>query len=92
LHTDPRRVLDRASFRALRCLTLYRAPREKHAQIGTALWSGASFRDMAKRHVLMIRRYPHNTLGTGKPYEGIETLRPESIETVNTLMFWQLNK
>ncbi|MEH6635162.1 MAG: hypothetical protein V7700_06560 [Halioglobus sp.] len=35
---------------------------------------------------LTIAKYPHNKLGKGKPYEGIENLRPESIETVETFM------
>ncbi|MDH3998045.1 MAG: sulfatase-like hydrolase/transferase [Desulfuromonadales bacterium] len=68
---------------------LYRDPREEHPLIGIALWSGASFQDMAKRHMMTIKKYPHNTLGKGIPYEGIENLRPESIETVETFMSWQ---
>ena len=55
-----------------------RDPREEHPQIGTALWSGASFQDMVKRHQITIEKYPHLALGKGLPYEGIENLRPES--------------
>ncbi|MGI9569110.1 MAG: sulfatase-like hydrolase/transferase, partial [Desulfobulbia bacterium] len=59
---------------------VYRDPREENAHVGQALWSGASFQDMAKRHMMSIMKYPHNELGRGKPYEGIENLRPESVE------------
>jgi len=68
---------------------LYRDPREEHAHIGAALWSGASFQDMIKRHQLAIKAYPHATLGTGVPYTGISNLRPESKEAVETFMSWQ---
>ena len=67
---------------------VYRDPREEHPLIGHSLWSGASFQDMAKRHFMRIAKYPHNKLGKGKPYEGIENLRPESVETVQTFMSW----
>ncbi len=68
---------------------VYRDPREEHPLIGHSLWSAASFQDMAKRHVMMIKKFPHNNLGKGKPYEGIDNLRPESVETVETFMSWQ---
>lgn len=69
-----------------------RDPREEHSLIGTALWSGASFQDMAKRHQLTIMKHPHAKLGKGVPYQGIENLRPESKETVETFMSWQMKK
>ena len=69
---------------------VYRDPREENAHIGQALWSGASFQDMAKRHANTIAKYPHAKLGKGKPYEGIENLRPESKETVEIFMSWQI--
>jgi len=53
------------------------------------LWSGANFQDMIKRHTITIAKYPHAKLGKGRPYEGIENLRPESKETVETFMSWQ---
>ena len=68
---------------------LYRDPREERPHIGMALWSGASFQDMAKRHMKMIAKYPHNPLGKGRPYEGIENLRPETIETRNVFASWR---
>ena len=71
---------------------ILRDPREEHPLIGHSLWSGASFQDMAKRHGMSIKKYPHNELGKGKPYEGIENLRPESVETVEIFMSWQPKK
>jgi arylsulfatase len=71
---------------------LYRDPREDHPLIGIALWSGASFQDMAKRHMMTIMKYPHFKLGKGRPYEGIENLRPESQATVDLFMSWQPKK
>ncbi|SLN73172.1 Arylsulfatase precursor [Roseovarius albus] len=67
---------------------IYRDPREENPQIGNALWAGASFQDMIKRHVLKINEYPHLPLGKGKPYEGIENLRPESVETREVFDSW----
>jgi len=68
---------------------LLRDPREEHPQIGNALWSGASFQDMIKRHKLTIEKHPHLPLGKGVPYGGIENLRPESIETRELFDSWQ---
>ena len=71
---------------------LYKDPREMHAHVGRALWSGASFQDMLKRHMMMIAKYPHAPLGKGRPYSGIENLRPESKEAVETFMSWSGRK
>jgi hypothetical protein len=71
---------------------LLRDPREEHPQIGTALWSGASFQDMVKRHQIMIKKYPHFPLGKGVPYEGIENLRPESELAREVFASWQPKK
>jgi len=71
---------------------LFRDPREEQPYVGMALWSAASFQDMIKRHQVMIKKYPHNKLGKGKPYEGIENLRPESKEAVETFTSWQPKK
>ncbi|MHC5003954.1 MAG: sulfatase-like hydrolase/transferase [Planctomycetota bacterium] len=67
---------------------LFRDPREEKPQIGLALWSGASFQDMIKRHMMTIARYPHSELGKGRPYGGIENLRPETLEAIETFMSW----
>ncbi len=68
---------------------LYRDPREEQAFVGLPLWSGASFQDMIKRHMMKTAKYPNAKLGKGKPYEGIDNLRPETKETVATFMSWQ---
>ena len=67
---------------------LLRDPRELSPQIGTALWSGASFQDMVKRHQRMIARYPHAPLGHDNPYSGIENLRPESQQAREVFASW----
>ncbi len=67
---------------------LYRDPREQYTQIGAVLWSGASFQDMVKRHMITIAKHPHFKLGKGKPYDGISNLRPESKEIVETFASW----
>jgi arylsulfatase len=71
---------------------LYRDPREEHPLVGIALWSGASFQDMAKRHMMTIAKYPHFKLGKGRPYDGIDNLRPETKEVVETFISWQPKK
>ncbi len=65
-----------------------RDPRELSPQIGTALWSGASFQDMVKRHQMMIAKYPHLPLGKDAPYSGIENLRPESQKARDVFASW----
>lgn len=67
---------------------LTRDPREMIPLIEAALWSGASFQDMVKRHMMGIRKYPHAKGGEGRPYGGITNLRPESIETVEFFESW----
>ena len=68
---------------------VYRDPREKHPLIGLALWSGASYQDMIKRHVMSIKKYPHAEQGTGAPYGGISNLRPETIEVMEVFDSWR---
>jgi arylsulfatase A-like enzyme len=67
---------------------LTRDPREQIPLIEAALWSGASFQDMVKRHMMGIHKYPHAKGGKGKPYEGISNLRPESKEAVKAFQSW----
>ena len=68
---------------------LNRDPREMNSLIETALWSGASFQDMVKRHMIGIKKYPHAEGGTGMPYGGISNLRPESTDAVKTFQSWR---
>jgi arylsulfatase len=65
-----------------------RDPREMHPEIGQSLWSAASFQDMGKRHKMTMMKYPNTKQGTGKPYGGIENLRPESQKAVDVFMSW----
>ena len=67
---------------------VYRDPREMHPLIGLALWSGASYQDMIKRHMMTIKKYPHAKQGTGAPYGGISNLRPETIEVMEVFDSW----
>jgi arylsulfatase len=67
---------------------LMRDPREENPLITLALWSGASFQDMVKRHKIMMKKYPNLPIGTDKPYGGIDNLRPETIETVENFASW----
>ncbi len=67
---------------------VYRDPREENPHIGMALWSGASFQDMVKRHMMTIQKYPHNAIGKDEPYGGIENLRPETQQLVENFMSW----
>jgi len=67
---------------------IYRDPREEHPLIGLALWSGASYQDMGKRHMMTIMKYPHAKQGTGAPYGGISNLRPETKEIVKVFDSW----
>jgi len=67
---------------------LMRDPREENALITAALWSGASFQDMVKRHQIAMKKHPNLPIGTDKPYGGIENLRPETIETVENFASW----
>lgn len=68
---------------------LNRDPREMNPLIGVALWSGASFQDMVKRHMIGIKKYPHAKGGVGLPYGGISNLRPESKDAVKTFGSWR---
>ena len=65
-----------------------RDPREEDSFIGNSLWSSASFQNMVKRHKQMIAKYPHSEIGTDRPYEGIENLRPETKEAIEFFLSW----
>ncbi|GEA52696.1 sulfatase [Vibrio inusitatus NBRC 102082] len=67
---------------------VYRDPREENPHIGMALWSGASFQDMIKRHLMTIEKYPHLPLGKGVPYSGIDNLRPETKKLIDDFISW----
>jgi arylsulfatase len=69
---------------------LYRDPREEKpvsTQIGA--WAAESFSSMIKRHMMMKQRYPDTPPAYGRPYEGVENLRPESKAAVEAFMAGQ---
>ena len=68
---------------------LTRDTRELTPLLEAALWSGASFQDMVKRHMIGIKKYPHAVGGTDTPYSGISNLRPESKEAVQAFGAWR---
>ena len=61
---------------------LYRDPREERALPVEAMWSVAYFGDMRARHMASKEKYPDRPETTGRPYEGITNLRPETLELV----------
>jgi arylsulfatase len=57
---------------------LYKDPREVEPQMTPFLWAWAAFDQMRDRHLGLMKKYPNREVTLGKPYEGIEGLRPES--------------
>ncbi|WP_198931737.1 alkaline phosphatase family protein [Labilibacter marinus] len=64
---------------------LYQDPREMRGMMAQFLWAWGPFDMMKKRHDKMIELYPHTPTRHGVPFEGIENLRPESIQFQNTV-------
>jgi len=73
---------------AAKVYDLYRDPREESPMTEIALWASASYQDLIQRHVMQIKKYPHAEVGKGRPYSGIENLRPESKKMVEDFMSW----
>lgn len=67
---------------------LYRDPREERPidSIKYGPWAGGQFAGMVKRHLAFKQKYPDRPPTYGKPYEGIENLRPESKKLVEIFM------
>ncbi len=68
---------------------LYRDPREERPLNVQGMWSVAYFGDMKARHMAFKKKYPDRTEKevSGVPYEGIENLRPESVELREQFLF-----
>ena len=67
---------------------LFRDPQEKYpvsTEIGA--WGGAKFVRMVQRHLMRKQKYPDEPPAIGKPYDGIENLRPESVKAVQEFLF-----
>jgi len=67
---------------------LYRDPREERPidSIKYGPWAGGQFVGMIKRHMAFKQKHPDRPATYGKPYEGIENLRPESKKAVEIFM------
>jgi arylsulfatase len=67
---------------------LYRDSREERPidSIKYGPWAGGQFASMAKRHMAFKQKYPDRPATHGKPYEGIENLRPESKKLVEIFL------
>ncbi len=70
---------------------LYRDPRESRPidSIKVSPWAGGQFAGIAERHMKLKIKYPDRPPTHGMPYEGIENLRPETIEMVEVFNLGQ---
>jgi arylsulfatase len=69
---------------------LYRDTREEwpvSTEVGA--WAGQEFARMIKRHMMRKQKYPDEGPATGRPYDGIENLRPETKAAVEAFLFKQ---
>lgn len=64
---------------------LYADPREMRGMMAQFLWAWGPFDMMKKRHDAMNKKYPFTPTRHGVPFEGIENLRPESIQYQETV-------
>ena len=73
---------------------LYRDPRESRPMdsIKVGPWAGGQFEGMIQRHMSLKKKYPNRPPTHGKPYEGIENLRPETKELVEVFKLGQAPK
>ncbi len=69
---------------------LFRDTREEYpvsTEIGA--WGGAEFVRIIKRHMMRKQKYPDEGPATGRPYDGIENLRPETKAAVEAFLMKQ---
>ncbi len=69
---------------------LYRDPREEwpvSTEIGA--WGGQEFVRVIQRHKMRMQKYPDEGPARGRPYDGIENLRPETKAAVEAFLFKQ---
>jgi arylsulfatase len=69
---------------------LYRDTREEwpvSTEIGA--WGGAEFVRVVQRHVMRKQKYPDEGPARGRPYDGIENLRPETVAAVEAFLLKQ---
>ena len=67
---------------------LYRDPRESRPMdsIKIGPWAGGQFAGVIQRHMALQKKYPNRPSTHGMPYEGIENLRPETKQLVETFL------
>jgi hypothetical protein len=63
---------------ALPVFDLYRDLKETKPLLATGMWSVAYFPDMRARHMALKKKFPDRKETSGKPYEGVANLRPET--------------
>jgi len=69
---------------------LFRDTHEKYpvsTEVGA--WGGAEFVRIIQRHKARKKKYPDEKHATGRPYDGIENLRPETKAAVEAFLFKQ---
>jgi arylsulfatase len=69
---------------------LFRDTREEwpvSTEVGA--WGGQEFARMIQRHMMRKQKYPDEGPAMGRPYDGIENLRPESKAAVEAFLFKQ---
>jgi arylsulfatase len=69
---------------------LFRDTREEwpvSTEVGA--WGGAEFARIIQRHMMRKQRYPDEKPAYGRPYEGIENLRPETKAAVDAFVIKQ---
>jgi len=69
---------------------VFRDTREEHpvsTEIGA--WGGQEFVRIIQRHVMRKQKYPDEGPAQGRPYDGIENLRPETIAAVEAFLVKQ---
>ena len=64
---------------------LYQDPREMRGMMAQFLWAWGPFDMVKKRHDAMNAKYPFTPTRHGVPFEGIENLRPESVQFQQTV-------
>ncbi len=69
---------------------VYRDTHEKYpvsTEVGA--WGGQEFVRILRRHLARKQKYPDTPPAYGRPYEGIENLRPESVAAVEAFLLKQ---
>jgi arylsulfatase A-like enzyme len=69
---------------------LYRDTREEFSvstEVGA--WGGQEFVRVIQRHMMRKQKYPDEGPALGRPYDGVENLRPESVAAVEAFLFKQ---